>query len=76
MKTGRKPEGRQTVSLATRLTPWTAFLLRKYAETYNMPINFTVGLAVNGLTHGVPKKLMEKWLREFRKSKEAQNDDC
>jgi len=68
MKRGRKPAGRKTVPLATRLDPWVDFRLRKYAEFHHYPISMTIALAVNSLTYGLPRRIIDKWLREFRKS--------
>jgi hypothetical protein len=69
MSKPKKQEKRKTVLLAARLDPWTDFALRKYATTHGLSLKTAIGYAVNMLIFGVPKKVKERWLAEFRREK-------
>jgi len=74
-KSAKKPEGRNTVMVSVRVTPWIAFALRKYAEVYGGPVNFHFSMAVNGMISGINRKIMEKWIEEYRKTRGDQDGD-
>ena len=56
-----------SVQLSLKVSPWKAFLFKKYAEHYGVSLKSAFSDAVNCLTQtGIPNNLIKKWAREYR----------
>ena len=60
---------RSTEVLSVRVHPWPLYKLRGYAKVFNYSMITTIDLAISCLTDEVPKKIMDRWLREFKKKR-------
>ena len=68
-----KAQKRRTVFLAVRIDPWQDFKIRKIAEAHSLPLNSAISSAINCLVGSIPKKQIERWLREFHSKSGKKN---
>ena len=69
-KGGSEPEEKTSVQLSLKVSPWKAFLFKKYAEHYGSSLKSVFSDAVSSLVQmGISQGLIKKWAKEYREKK-------
>lgn len=70
VKRGFTGKEKTSVQLSLKVSPWKAFLFKKYAEHYGYSLKSAFSEAVNCLAQsGISKTLIKKWAKEYRGKK-------